>query len=251
MNWTDIHEVSLTSPLGAVPRELELFYPAQQYDIPVTHKWFEEEKKMILDQLRHVVEKGDYNHMISHLPPDLSFVGEEIECVDTAKDSHPTSSQAIDRLTETLKEHVGEKRGKNQKFLLENLESFARFQFGEGSEKLLEASNIKGKYPWYKIMGEEAQRGMLVPERGLISLTLEGAEVLKKMGINLVEIDDFDPKGSVFAVGVRDADEDIRPEDEAIVVHEGELKGVGPAVMFGEEMNEANRGEAIRLRHYA
>ncbi|MEF8832194.1 MAG: DUF5591 domain-containing protein [Candidatus Thermoplasmatota archaeon] len=250
VNWTDIHEVSLTSPLGVVPRELELFYPAQQYDIPVTHKWFEEEKNIILDQLQPIIDKGDYDHIISHLPPDMSFVGEEIECIDSAKDTHPTSSQAIDRLAETLSRMVGEERGSVQEFLRENLESFARFQFGEGGEKLLESSKIKGKYPWYKIMEGETQRGMLVPERGLISLTLDGAKVLKKIGINLVEIDDFVPKGSVFAVGVRGADEDIRPEDEAVVVHEGELRGVGPSVMFGEEMKEAKKGEAVRLRHH-
>ncbi|MFW5952571.1 MAG: DUF5591 domain-containing protein [Candidatus Natronoplasma sp.] len=250
VNWTNIHEVSLTSPLGAVPRELELFYPAQQYDIPVTHKWFEEVKQIILDQLNHVIDKGDYDHVISHLPPDMSFVGEEIECIDTAKSSHPTSNQAIDRLAETLKELIKKQKGSVQEFLMENLRSFARFQFGEGSEQLLKGANIKGKYPWYKIMDGDAQRGMLVPERGLISLTLEGAKILKQMEINLVEIDDFIPKGSIFAVGVRDADESIKPEDEAIVVHEDELRGIGPSVMFGEEMEEANKGEAVRLRHH-
>jgi len=250
VNWTNIHEASLTSPLGVVPRELELFYPAQQYDIPVTHKWFEEEKKMILDQLNYLVNKGDYEHIISHLPTDMSFVTEEMECIATTKKNHPTSNQAVNELAETLKELVGEERGSIQKFLKENIESYARFQFGEGGEKLIENSKIKGKYPWYRIMKEEKQRGMLVPERGLISLTLEGAEVLKEVGINLVEIEDFVPKGSVFAVGVKDADEDIRPEDEAIVVHEGELRGVGPSAMFGKEMKEAKRGEAVRLRHH-
>ncbi len=250
VNWTDIHEVSLTSPLGAVPRELELFYPAQQYDIPVTHEWFEEEKEMILDQLQYIIDMGDYNHIISHLPPDMSFVNEEFECIDTSEDTHPTSQRAIDRLTEKLKETVGKEKGSVQEFLVENLESFARFQFGEGGEDLLENSRIKGNYPWYKIMKDDKQRGMLVPERGLISLTLDGAIVLKKNKINLVEIDDFVPKGSVFAVGVKEADESIRPEDEAIVVHEGELRGVGPSVMFGSEMSEANKGEAVRLRHH-
>ncbi len=250
VDWTNIHEVSLTSPIGVVPRELELFYPAQHYDIPVTHKWFEEEKQIILDQLDHVIDKADYDHVISHLPPDMSFVGEEIECIDTAERSHPTSNQAVDRLAETLRELINKEIGSVQKFLMENLRSFSRFQFGESGEQLLKGTNIKGKYPWYKIMDGDIQRGMLVPERGLISLTLEGAEVLKELGINLVEIDDFIPKGSIFAVGVRDADETIRPEDEAIVVHEDELRGVGPSVMFGEEMKEADKGEAVRLRHH-
>ncbi len=249
-DWTDVHEVSLTSPLGAVPRELELFYPAQQYDIPVTHQWFEEEREMILEQLRAIIEKADYNTVISHLPEDMSFVKEEIDCIDTSKGDHPTSEEALSNLRDRLIHVAGGERGDVQRFLRENMRSFSRFQFGDGGEKLLEGASVKGKYPWYKIMKGDIQRGMLVPERGLISLTMDGAEILKKEGIALVEIDDFVPKGSVFAVGVREADDTIRPEDESIVVHEGELRGVGPAVMSGEEMLEAEKGEAVRLRHH-
>ena len=42
-----IHEVIITSPLGIVPRELEIVYPAASYDIPVTGIWEGYEKKMI------------------------------------------------------------------------------------------------------------------------------------------------------------------------------------------------------------
>lgn len=250
VDWTDIHEVSLTSPLGAVPRELELFYPAQQYDIPVTHQWFGEEKEMILSQLKYIIEKGDYDKIVSHLPSDMSFVKEELGCIDTVDDGHPKSDEAIDNLSGALAELVGRERGSVQKFLQQNIESFARFQFGAGGEGLVEDAEIEGKYPWYKIMDDETQRGMLVPQRGLISLTLDGAELLKEEEIALVEIDDFVPKGSIFAVGVKDADRTIRPEDEAIVVHNGELRGVGPAVMSGEEMIQAAKGEAVSLRHH-
>ncbi len=248
--WTDIHEVILTSPLGLVPRELELFYPAQQYDIPVTHEWFQEEMDMIINQLKSLLDKGTYKKIISHLPPDMEFVNEEIECIDTTHGQHPTSSKAINELNDTLKEILGIKNKKIQRYLNENIASFCRFQFGEGGEDLLDGANIKGKYPWYKIISDETQRGMLVPERGLISLTLEGAEIIKEKEINQVMIDDFRPKGSIFAVGIKDADKTIIPGEETVVIHEDELRGVGPAVMSGDEMVEAERGEAIKLRHY-
>lgn len=248
--WTDLHEVILTSPIGAVPRELELFYPAQQYDIPVSHEWFEEERRMILDQLHHLIEKGDHDHIISHLPSDMSFVHDEIDCVVNCAEEHPTSSTAIGNLRKSLQEVLNDGTKDVQNFLQENIASFCRFQFGRGGENLLKDAHIEGKYPWYKIISENTQRGMLVPQRGLISLTLEGAEILKEEGINIVEIDDFKPKGSVFAVGIKQADQDIRPKEEAIVVHQGELRGVGPAMMSGEEMIEAERGEAVKLRHY-
>ncbi|MGA1848549.1 MAG: DUF5591 domain-containing protein, partial [Thermoplasmatota archaeon] len=38
-----VHQIVITSPLGAVPMELEDLYPASHYDIPVTGEWFPEE----------------------------------------------------------------------------------------------------------------------------------------------------------------------------------------------------------------
>ncbi len=250
VDWTNIHEVMLTSPLGAVPRELELFYPAQQYDIPVSNEWFEREKEMVLEQLQIILDKREYDAIISHLPPEMKFVPENIDCINTVGEEHPASSEAIEKLADSLKEYVAEDTGSYQTYLKENLTSFARFQFGPEGEALLEDARIKGKYPWYKIIDSEKQRGMLVPERGLISLTLKGADILKEEGVYQAEIGDFESKGSIFAVGVEDASEKIRPEDEVIVVHEDELRGVGPASMSGEEMVKAEKGEAIRLRHY-
>lgn len=250
-DWTNIHEIILTSPLGAVPREIEQFYPAQQYDIPVSHEWFAEEKQMILELIDSIIEKGQYKHIISHLPKDMDFILEKIDAIDTTKGDHPTDDQSIERLRDTLKDYCGEGRGNRSKYLKENLRSFSRFQFGEKGEKLVEGAYIKGRYPDYKIMDDQHQRGMIVSKRGLISLTLHGAEVLQKENIFQAEIDDFQPKGSVFAVGVKDADPSIAPEDEVIVVHKGELRGVGPATMSGEEMKDAEAGEAVRLRHHA
>ncbi len=249
-DWTNMQELILTSPLGAVPRELELFYPAQQYDIPVSNMWFKEEKELIIGQLNTVMDKGDYKKVISHLPKDMEFVPDSIECINTAAGDHPTSSEAIDRLAKTVKNFTGQKKGDVQRYLRENLTSFARFQFGKEGEALLKDAEVKGRYPRYRIISRGKQRGMLVPERGLISLTMEGARKLKEKGIYQAQIDDFEPKGSVFAVGVKKASHEIRPEDEVMVMHEDELRGVGPASMSGKEMEKANRGEAVRLRHH-
>jgi archaeosine synthase len=52
-----VHEVILTSPLGLVPRELELTYPASTYDTAVTGHWDEDEKKMIRNLLQQYLQK--------------------------------------------------------------------------------------------------------------------------------------------------------------------------------------------------
>ena len=71
------------------------------------------------------------------------------------------------------------------------------------------------------------------------------------MGKNYwVEIDNFFPKGTVFAVGVKDADNRIRTGDEVVVFHGTELRGVGVAKMGAAEMVESNTGHAIKIRHY-
>ncbi|MFO7793307.1 MAG: DUF5591 domain-containing protein [Candidatus Saliniplasma sp.] len=249
--WTSVHEVILTSPLGAVPREIEMFYPAKQYDIPVSKTWFEEEKELILEQLNHLLDKGSYGHVISHLPPDMDFVKQNVDCIDTVSEGYHLDKDALDRLRDEINSlNEGNNQGV-KRFLWENIRSLAIFQFGlKAGEALLKGAYIKGRYPEYRIMEDGTQLGMLVSERGLISLTIDGAEKVLETGEYQAEIDDFRPKGSVFAVGVKDADRKIHPEDEVILVHKGELKGVGPASMSGVEMIHADRGEAVRVRHY-
>ena len=55
--------------------------------------------------------------------------------------------------------------------------------------------------------------------------------------------------GSLFAVGVKAADRRIRIGDEAVIVADGEVIAVGVAQMCGREMEEMNRGIAVKIRH--
>jgi archaeosine synthase len=54
----------------------------------------------------------------------------------------------------------------------------------------------------------------------------------------------------VLAPGVVDADDDIRVGDE-VVVEGPQAYAVGRARMFGREMVESTRGEAVQVRHVA
>ena len=60
-----IHEVIVTSPLGLVPRELELVYPAAHYDVVVTGHWSHEEVSRAVELLIDVYEKGCYERVIA------------------------------------------------------------------------------------------------------------------------------------------------------------------------------------------
>jgi len=108
---------------------------------------------------------------------------------------------------------------------------------------------VTGRWPNQRIMGKKGQMGMLTGERGMISLTLEGGEVLANNDAYCVDIEDFMPRGNLFAVGVTKASKDIRIGDDVAVVHDREVRAVGVARMAPPEMDLAGRGEAVRVRH--
>lgn len=69
----------------------------------------------------------------------------------------------------------------------------------------------------------------------------------------LEEAEPFVAEGrSVFARHVEDADEEIRPQEEVIVVNgKGEVLAVGRAVLSGREMKAFKHGVAVRVRRGA
>jgi len=248
----EVHEVIVTSPLGIVPRELELFYPAKDYDIPVTGHWDSDEKRMAKEMVEWLVRSQGYDHIISHLGDEREPVADALgEHLDTSH-GRPGSNESLQRLTETLrgleqKEHEPSVRGRN----IEDMRSLCVFQFGSAGGALCEGASVSGKWPNLRIARNGEQLGMLTGDRGMISLTLAGARVLAEQSAYCVEIDDFVPKGNLFAVGVERADREIRIGDDVAVAHRGHVRAVGVARMTPEEMELAERGEAVHIRHVA
>ncbi len=242
-----IHEVMITSPLGIVPRELEYTYPAAHYDISVTGYWDGEEVEMLNEMLRSYLERNQYDVIINHLPPEIAS-HLDIDALSTCHD-HPTSSESLEELEKAVRmanefERVGHTIRKR-----DDVMAMLGYQFGkETARHFLQGCRIRGKFPEYRIYYEEKQMASFSMSRGMFVLTFPGG---KKMGRRYwVEIDNFFPKGSVFAVGVKDACDEIRVGDEVTVFHGDELRGVGISRMNGEEMVESEHGEAVKIRHY-
>ncbi len=251
---TLVHEVIVTSPLGMVPRELDACYPANSYDIPVTGEWKCEEKAMIRKMVGDLIAQG-YDKVICHLGEDYELVEglAEMECTVVGD---PTSPKSLENLDKALRATA---KGMETVDYLVDRNNLARglleFQFGRDIADLLMDGDTYaiGKFPYWKFIrevdGKKIQMGMMTPERGMVSLTLEGAEVLAKAGYATVEIMDFELKGNLFAVGVVRADPRIRIGDEAVIVCNGEVRGVGVAEMCGREMTDLKRGIAVKVRH--
>ena len=261
-----IHEVIITSPLGVVPRELEAAYPAAFYDVPVTGYWDAEERFWVGSCVeaylrKNLIERGLYEHVVVHLSGGaleiFKGVAEKLglEAFYTCGDGEEeTAKRALERLRNCISELCAEKKpDKDAKVNM--IKAMADYQFGNGVGNLLlgEKAEIRGKYPAYKVFSDGEVLAGVVPEYGLLRLSLNGALRLHKSGFHAYEVRlrGYVPKAksAVLAPAVEDADPQIRVNDEVLLKDgEGNLLGVGRARMSGWEMVAAERGVAVEVR---
>ncbi|AGF96719.1 archaeosine tRNA-ribosyltransferase type 2 [Methanosarcina mazei Tuc01] len=257
-----VHEVIITSPLGIVPRELELTYPAAHYDTAVTGHWDEEEKAWVSGCLEDYLSKYNYKAIVAHVEGAYREICERvarklgIEIVYTAGESL-TSYESLSSLKNTV-ESICTSEGFNRKS--QNAEeekknfvkAVASYQFGEGAKYLFSGEVgtpvVKGRFPKYQLFVGKKQLATLIPQYGMLALSPEGGELVLKSEKYVVKIDDFVPRGSILAPGVLEADHGIRPNDEVIVLGKRALC-VGRAAMSGKEMEKSGRGVAVDVRH--
>jgi archaeosine synthase len=254
-NFGVIHEIIVTSPLGIVPRELEMIYPASSYDISVTGLWSKDEQDLIRKLFSQYLKINKYDHIVIHLPRAMqNFITDmlpsaSISCLDT-----PTSDKSLSQMIDLLSEYVANyPKVDLAKHRFENIRSLMTYQFGpQLTDILLKNCEIKGRGPYYRIIKNNLQLGMISSPRGFVSLTLEGAKYLHDAGGYWVIIDkSFKLKGSLFSPGVIDADEKIRIGDEVCILQNDKVVGVGVAQMNGDDMKDAQYGEAVKIRHHA
>jgi len=239
-----LHELILTSPLALVPRELEEAYPAASYDVPVTGHWDREERAWLTDCLQAYLKKNRYARIVAHLDGELEQAVKDsgLEATFTGGGS---KGPALDRLSAAVSEAChGAARLPDLRLL--RYRAHADYYFGQGAGDLLLQGKIivKGR----EIQDEQKRSLAATTPSGMIALSLAGAARLEPLGKYIVRIGDFLPKGSLLAPGVVDADEQIRPGDEVIVVGEKAF-GVGKAKMSGWEMKASRRGVAVEIRH--
>ena len=248
-----VHVVVVTSPLGIVPGELETYYPCMQYDTAVTGDWTREEKETSRAMLERLLSHP-YSHTIVHLPEDYDDTVPDLDgdVVHTCA-KRIASFESLRNLDEALQSIEGRGSGKEdmRERLRQDMTSRLAYQFGSAGEALMEGAGIRGRYPDLKIIARGVQRGMLTRQRGMVSLTLEGADILARQSVYSVEIEDFEVKGDIFAIGVKEASEDIRIGDDVVVKHGEEVRGVGVAAMSYKAMIEGKRGVAVKIRKHA
>jgi len=246
-----VHEVIVTSPFGLVPRELERMYPAAHYDVPVTGDWSRDEVPVLQGDLRSFLERNRYDAVIAHVVTEMPFVREVVGDAASTAGEKATDDTSLAAMTEALASAVRDSpKVSAHARMAEDLHNLAVFQFGHEGGALVAGASFRGRYPDVRILKDGTQVGS-VTELGKISLTLEGGRILSAVDAHWVDIEDFHPEGSVFAVGVTGADERIRVGDEVVVRHAGDVRAVGVAAMNPREMVDLRRGEAVKVRHKA
>ncbi len=145
---------------------------------------------------------------------------------------------------------------------LNRIRSVADYQFGEGVGEKLFPENVDivyskktGRIRYVYLNGKRL--ATLRPKDGLFSLSIEGARRIVDNAPSARcfvtvknDVSNFVEEGSdVFAAHVLEADSDIRPKDEVIVLNEErKVLAVGKASLSGEEMKLFKGGVAVKVR---
>ena len=258
-----VHVVSVSSPLGLVPKELEDVYPARHYDIPVTGDWSAVERSVVQRSLDHLLRSGSYEHLVVHLnTEEYAFLADGLSgqpsTVWTMERGSATSPDAIHRLREAVGGAVKDAisvPGGPLAVVREELAAVASFQFGSHAAELLFAPPIRlAGRPWFQrlVDGNRTDLATWRDERGLFQLTMAGGVRVIPAHTLEVEISaEVNLLGDLFVPGVRQADVQIRVGDACLVTRERELVAVGEAALPGRLMTELSSGLAVRIRHRA
>jgi archaeosine synthase len=234
-------EIIVSSPLVS-PRVFELTYPVVNYDVAVSGDWSCDEIEFVSNHLSKFIEKGEFEVVIGHVVNGYRRVVEKtardlgLDVVWTAE-KDITSIESLKRLKKVVESFEFDGFDLNMSIF----EHMVRYQFDVN----FEVDKVKGKYPnleFYR--GDRIARIDL--NYGCLDIDVSFSRFLIEKSKYYVEIDNFKPKGTIFAVGVKRADERIRPND-IVAFYNDEYVGVGRALMCGKEMLE-NEGKAVEVR---
>ena len=254
--WRDrVHRVVITSPLGAVPMELEELYPAAYYDLPVTGRWYPEEIARTRRIVRSLVEKGSYREIISFHMEGAEFFGDELEGETLYglpfTDPYSTSGDPVQALKEKLTSILESRGNEGIPSNCELSEQLKLIEFTLG----IDLSGMGGLRYFRSRRGKEIRRG----KAHFIDLRLGGpvptsnaAEMIwdhlsgEGRG-KMVLIDEFVPRGTIFNQGIIRAEGEVHPGDIVFISSEGGYKGVGRALVPQAVMNTGLRGPSVKI----
>ena len=265
--FPDFQEIILTSPLGAIPRQLENLYPVNCYDIPVTGDWDQEEIQIATQMLIKILKKyEDSIPIICHIKGDgysliLENASKELKNVFYFTDTleNLTSKDALKSLEEKIRE-ITENKVKSPSIntlftntWIRKLIKIADYQYGIGSGMKIFENGIKmitdRTKKKIKIIKAESNEnlGTFNVNKGQIELTIFGAELLFPFNdnINFIIFDGEEIKGNnLFRPGILEFSPNILPRSNVFILNRNKQRiiATGNAVIGSNNIRNIKRG---------
>ncbi|MGC8562024.1 MAG: DUF5591 domain-containing protein [Thermoplasmata archaeon] len=232
-----IQEVIVTSPLGLVPREVESFFPAMYYDIPVTGHWFEEEKKVLYNLSRDYFKDKNYTSVFYILPKQE---GEILELFEGAEGIIGNINfENSEKLSKILHSHrISGNRKKKEAAEYSNI---LKFLYGldidpEGLSQKKEGNRRFIHFNNSPILRRTASGIRMMKGLG---------EILLKDGKRVVETEGIFKGDNLFIPGIRKISEDVKPGMEVVLVKEGSVVGRGISQVSSFDLAFERKGTGV------
>ena len=273
--FPSFQEIILTSPLGAIPRQLENVYPVNSYDISVTGNWDEEEKKITSEMLLDLLKKYDKSiPIICHLEGDCLDIAKEIKS-NLAHDfyfsvinDNPTSNESLTILEKYVQEHKNDyklnkdlSRGSYlSKTWIRKFICILDYQFGVGSgNKIIKndliLKKIKARQQINLIdINTEENLGSFITSTGQISLTINGINRLDQTPFskdsNMIIFDGESIQGNnLFRTGILEYSLNLIPESYVKIIDKGRnnIIGVGKLIVGTNFIKNSKTGRIVEI----
>ncbi len=266
-------EIILTSPLGAIPRQLEDVYPVNCYDISVTGYWSAEEIKIASDMLVALLKKYDSNiPIICHLEGGYREIVKSAES-ELAHDfyfseisQHATSNDSLDSLSALIDGHKNEykplkplpKNNNLTKTWIRKLSKIIDYQYGAGfGEKLVsqgvyyKENRFNTKMRFFKETTNE-NLGIFRYSTGKLRLTIRGAETIAFDDdfSNYIIFDGTSIRGNtLFRPGIKDYAPQLLP-DQNVCIFDKDKENViamGEMIVSPHFIQNSTSGRVVKL----
>lgn len=232
-----IQEVIVTSPLGLVPREIESFFPARYYDIPVTGYWFNEEKSILVEMAIEYFRDKKYSNVFYILTKNESDVLQLFSEKEGIIGSlNQRNSEEIARVLD--KKRIKGDRLKKEKEEFKNQLKFL-YDIEIGSEKL----SIKNEGNRHILMAHTSP--LLKRTFYGIQMMIGLADMLVSAGKRTVEIDGIFKGENIFIPGIKRISDDIKPGMEVVLTYQGNVVGRGISELSDFDLRIERKGKGI------
>ncbi len=268
---TRIGKIIVTSPMGAVPGELDLAYPVSHYDIPVTGDWGETEIRVTSTHLAELLNQYSRETIfVVHVSEDYQKMVEfalgqsNVNIFSANYLEKPYLSDGLSVLRENTQaalQLVGNdgfpymSLSYNKLDYLERFRALSSYYYGKGvGDELLssfKSIEIRGKYPRdVSFISGGINIGVLSFKTNKLVLSLEAISAVFDLVQSRIVFNGDSLEGSnLFLAGVISASPSIRPDDEVIIVSpDNELLGTGVALLPGRQMRQGKSGIVAKIR---